>query len=620
MSLCGTAWPVTDSCFGRGTCDEGIARCVCDAGWTATRDFSSADNCLLNEALETALYAALLLCCCLSLYVNRRSVLHLGVMWRALTNRERVAAVCCAAAPPRQWRVVLLLWSCAVAPLSAIALSVCRLLGGGAATDFVGTAIGSAWLATLFAALFLASAFMHSGLVVRQLCAAATLPSLLHGTRDGSGGSGVQPAVRMPCVWDGKLCGALSSLAAVAVLLAMLLGGGRIAAVRVFCAVRLCCQCVLWCSCHRHLTRQLRELDKLVRSGDALALSARDCIAVTFRSTIALARLEVPAHALLLSVPLTHELLAYAFPLFVIANLLYMRRIESSIAWSSAPSLAQADRLALRDVGSSALFSGARADDAFGLVVGAAGQLGRDLANVREPLLTLQHQHAMGELWVIPAADLELKRELGFGRMGKVFEGLYCSGAQVAVKQIVAPSDAIRLVPSEVERMVKLSHPNVVKFFGVSWPKADAGRAHGAMHIVAERCQRTLGQRLFEVSTEINTATLLSMVQQLCRGMAHLHKSGFVHRNLKPSNVFIDEIAQGGDRGIEIKVGDWSIVRYDVPRAAPKPAVGGARVRIGGGAKVMPLRSSPQDDPPLANQADGSSAGLIGHRSGTRSR
>src|SRR5688572_8441819 len=99
----------------------------------------------------------------------------------------------------------------------------------------------------------------------------------------------------------------------------------------------------------------------------------------------------------------------------------------------------------------------------------------------------------------------------------------------------------------EARSVARLSHPNIVIVHDVG---EDAGRPFMAMEYIA-------GETLAHVLRQNPSPPMtrrLSMVEDLCAGLAHAHSAGIIHRDIKPANVMID--ADG-----VLKILDFGIAR-----------------------------------------------------------
>ncbi|HET8540855.1 MAG TPA: protein kinase [Anaeromyxobacter sp.] len=130
----------------------------------------------------------------------------------------------------------------------------------------------------------------------------------------------------------------------------------------------------------------------------------------------------------------------------------------------------------------------------------------------------------------------ELRRELGRGGFGVVFEALDRElGREVAFK-VVLPGRRIsarnqQWVQREAEAVACLNHPNIVTLH-------DFGRAPTGPYLIFELLRgETLGHRLKRGRLPLRDAVALA--GHVAGVLDHAHRAGVVHRDLKPGNVFL---------------------------------------------------------------------------------
>ncbi|EQC38132.1 TKL protein kinase [Saprolegnia diclina VS20] len=145
--------------------------------------------------------------------------------------------------------------------------------------------------------------------------------------------------------------------------------------------------------------------------------------------------------------------------------------------------------------------------------------------------------------WLIPFEALTLQREVGNGTSGQVFQSLYHSGggnSVVAVKRLYSPVTGQEYFQSffrrEVSILSKLHHPNVVRFYGVSY-------YNRVLYIVTDFCRTSLSALIENLSSSdpFESSFLLRVMGQITAGMAFLHSRSVVHRDLKPANVLLND-------------------------------------------------------------------------------
>jgi len=99
---------------------------------------------------------------------------------------------------------------------------------------------------------------------------------------------------------------------------------------------------------------------------------------------------------------------------------------------------------------------------------------------------------------------------------------------------------------AEAKAMAKLNHPNLIGVF-------DFGDADGMLYIVMELVE---GKSLYHSAhgKAIDQTSAAEIVIAICRGLAHAHKAGILHRDVKPANILLGPDATP-------KIGDFGLAR-----------------------------------------------------------
>ncbi len=153
----------------------------------------------------------------------------------------------------------------------------------------------------------------------------------------------------------------------------------------------------------------------------------------------------------------------------------------------------------------------------------------------------------------IPGYTLEA--ELGRGAMGVVYQASrQADGQRVAVKTVLP---AVRPTPvllgrfkREVEILRRLLHPHIVGFL-------QAGEASGLLYFVMEYVEGHSLAHEVKKTGPLPPERVTALGCQLLEALAHAHKAGFIHRDVKPHNLLLSQ----GEKGEVLKVADFGLAR-----------------------------------------------------------
>ena len=153
-------------------------------------------------------------------------------------------------------------------------------------------------------------------------------------------------------------------------------------------------------------------------------------------------------------------------------------------------------------------------------------------------------------------------RVIGRGGMSAVYEAEHSGlGKRVAIKEMLAPAakgpegdEAIGRFQNEARTLARLEHryfPRVTDFF------SQGGRYYLVMEYVAGE---TLDDLVKKTAGFLSEDAVLRWASQLCDVLSYLHSQSppVVFRDLKPSNVMVDE-------GGQVKLIDFGIARFFKP-------------------------------------------------------
>jgi serine/threonine-protein kinase len=165
----------------------------------------------------------------------------------------------------------------------------------------------------------------------------------------------------------------------------------------------------------------------------------------------------------------------------------------------------------------------------------------------------------------------ELVGQLAMGAMGAVYEGRDTeTGRRVAVKLLSArlalTQNARKRFRREAKAAGSVGSPHVVAVL-------DAGEdeATGELYLVMEHLDGEDLQRLIDRVGALPPDVALRIAAQALVGLAKAHEAGVVHRDVKPSNLFL---ARRGDGGITVKVLDFGLAKIAADALDPVESAG----------------------------------------------
>jgi tRNA A-37 threonylcarbamoyl transferase component Bud32 len=157
----------------------------------------------------------------------------------------------------------------------------------------------------------------------------------------------------------------------------------------------------------------------------------------------------------------------------------------------------------------------------------------------------------------------ELRRDVGTGGAGRVFEAVHrFTGRTVALK-IVMPNapPAVReelraRLMREARALAHSRHPNIVEVL-------DGGvLKDGAPFLVMEMLEGRTLEGLLAARGRLAVEDTLGLALQLCDGLEAAHAAGVVHRDVKPSNILV--VHDHAKREV-IKLVDFGIAHMKAP-------------------------------------------------------
>nr|XP_043628433.1 probable serine/threonine-protein kinase At1g54610 [Erigeron canadensis] len=151
------------------------------------------------------------------------------------------------------------------------------------------------------------------------------------------------------------------------------------------------------------------------------------------------------------------------------------------------------------------------------------------------------------------------RRADSFEKLDKIGQGTYSSvyrardletGNIVALKKVrfaKMDPESVRFMAREVIVLRRLDHPNVMKLEGLL-----TSRVSGNLYLVFEYMEHDLAGLAASPIIKFTEPQIKCYMQQLLCGLEHCHKRGVLHRDIKGSNLLIDNNGN-------LKIGDFGL-------------------------------------------------------------
>jgi len=137
-----------------------------------------------------------------------------------------------------------------------------------------------------------------------------------------------------------------------------------------------------------------------------------------------------------------------------------------------------------------------------------------------------------------PVPGYEMIRLLGRGGMGCVMLAREeKTGRSVAIKtllpEVAVADQSLKRFMREIQVAAALDHPNIVRFI-------ESGTNNGAVYLVTEYVEGSDAARLADAQGgRLPFAEAINIVEQSLEALAYAHARGYIHRDIKESNILI---------------------------------------------------------------------------------
>ena len=146
-----------------------------------------------------------------------------------------------------------------------------------------------------------------------------------------------------------------------------------------------------------------------------------------------------------------------------------------------------------------------------------------------------------------------IRRRIGRGGMGTVYEAVDAAGRPVAVKTLSAylgdETGLRRRFEAEIETLKGLRHPGIIRLIAFG---EDEGVPFFAMELVPGRSL----EETLKAGRTFSWQETVTVAGEIARALKAAHDQGIVHRDLKPANLLLPDEPGGG-----VKLADFGIAR-----------------------------------------------------------
>ncbi|KAK7843109.1 putative serine/threonine-protein kinase [Quercus suber] len=150
-----------------------------------------------------------------------------------------------------------------------------------------------------------------------------------------------------------------------------------------------------------------------------------------------------------------------------------------------------------------------------------------------------------------------LLMQIGQGTYSSVYKARDLdTGKIVALKKVRflnMDPESVRFMAREIHILRKLDHPNVMKLEGIV-----TSRMSSSLYLVFEYMDHDLAGLAATRSIKFTEPQIKCYMQQLLCGLEHCHSRGILHRDIKGSNLLID------NNGV-LKIGDFGLATFYEP-------------------------------------------------------
>ncbi len=181
-----------------------------------------------------------------------------------------------------------------------------------------------------------------------------------------------------------------------------------------------------------------------------------------------------------------------------------------------------------------------RADVAIGLrFCGLCGAEVTDPTSATVTFVAQSPDPLLAQMRLVLGGEYEIERECGRGGMAAVFKALDVSLRRPVALKVMLPGAATggavgERLRREARRAAALDHPNIVPIYKV-------GASGGIHYIVMKFIEGRPLDQIIEGQGALPIDVVVAVLRATASALAYAHERGTVHRDIKSSNILIDQ-------------------------------------------------------------------------------
>ena len=154
------------------------------------------------------------------------------------------------------------------------------------------------------------------------------------------------------------------------------------------------------------------------------------------------------------------------------------------------------------------------------------------------------------------AGRYEIRERLGSGAVGEVYRAFDHGANQEVALKVLYPGSGIRTVERlrrELRLVRRLSHPGIVRVW-------DIGEHEGLSYLVSEILEGESLRERMDRSGRFAPEHAEAILREVFDALDHAHRNGVVHRDVKPSNIFL--VRRAGEERERAVLLDFGLARH----------------------------------------------------------